>query len=58
MGIRVDAPRYDIGDKLGFVIATVSLAAERDDLGPDLMKWLETFVAERSIGGGAGGPSS
>jgi UTP--glucose-1-phosphate uridylyltransferase len=58
VGIRVDAPRYDIGDKLGFVIATVSLAAERDDLGPDLMKWLETFVAERSIGGGAGGPSS
>jgi UTP--glucose-1-phosphate uridylyltransferase len=57
IGIRVDAPRYDIGDKLGFVTATISLAAERDDLGPDLLDWLRTFMAERGDGG-SGGPST
>jgi UTP--glucose-1-phosphate uridylyltransferase len=57
IGIRVDAPRYDIGDKLGFVTATISLAAERDDLGPDLLDWLRTFMAERGDGG-RGGPST
>ncbi len=55
VGIRVDAPRYDIGDKLGFVTATVSLAAERPDLGPDLLAWLRRFLAEQDrIGAGVG----
>jgi len=57
VGIRVDAPRYDVGDKLGFVTATISLAAEREDLGPGLLAWLRGFMAEHDDGG-AGGPPS
>ncbi len=55
VGIRVDAPRYDIGDKLGFVTATVSLAAEREDLAPGLFAWLRDFLAEHD---GPGTPTS
>jgi len=59
IGIRVDAPRYDIGDKLGFVTATVALAAERPDLGPGLLAWLRDFVAEHPAEANVGaGPSS
>ncbi len=57
IGIRVDAPRYDIGDKLGFVTATISLAAERDDLGPGLMAWLRDFMAANDDGGAKGDAS-
>ncbi len=53
VGIRVDAPRYDIGDKLGFVTATVSLAAERPDLGPALLDWLRDFLAGQDAASGA-----
>lgn len=53
VGIRLDAPRYDIGDKLGFVTATIALAAEREDLGPGLMAWLRGFMAAND--GGARG---
>jgi hypothetical protein len=34
IGLELDVPRYDAGDKLGFLEATVALAAEREDLGP------------------------
>ena len=44
VGLRLDAPRFDIGDKLGFVIATVALAARRADLGPGLLAWLREFM--------------
>jgi UTP--glucose-1-phosphate uridylyltransferase len=57
IGIRVDVPRYDVGDKLGFVTATISLAAEREDLGPGLMAWLRAFMAEHDDGE-SGGPST
>jgi UTP--glucose-1-phosphate uridylyltransferase len=47
VGMRLDDPRYDTGDKLGFLKATVRLAADRDDLGPDLVSWLREWIAER-----------
>ena len=47
VGVRLDAPRYDTGDKLGFLKATVQLAAERDDLGEEFVSWLRTWVAGR-----------
>ena len=36
--------RYDAGDKLGFLIANVELALERDELKDDLMKYLRERV--------------
>lgn len=47
VGVRLDDARYDTGDKLGFLQATVQLAAARDDLGPEFLAWLRTWVADR-----------
>ena len=37
--------RYDTGDRLSYLQAVITLASERDDIGPDLRTWLATFVA-------------
>jgi UTP--glucose-1-phosphate uridylyltransferase len=36
--------RHDVGDKLGVLKATVHLALERDDLGPEFRAWLTDFL--------------
>ncbi len=41
--------RYDIGKKLDFLRATVSLAADRDDLGPEFRAFLAEFVKDRGL---------
>jgi UTP--glucose-1-phosphate uridylyltransferase len=46
VGLRLDAPRHDTGDKLGFLKATVELAAIREDLGPPFLAWLREWLAE------------
>jgi UTP--glucose-1-phosphate uridylyltransferase len=38
--------RYDTGDKLSYLKAVVTLASEREDLGPELRAWLEEFVTQ------------
>lgn len=40
VGIVLDEPRHDAGEKLGFLTATLAFAARRPDLGPDLVAWL------------------
>ena len=37
--------RYDTGDRLSYLQAVITLAAERDDIGPDLRSWLAAFTA-------------
>lgn len=37
---RFEGKRYDAGDKLGFLIATVEFALKRDDLGADFANYL------------------
>ncbi len=44
-GVVFTGRRYDTGDKLGWLQATVRLAVRRDDLGADLRAWLQEFVA-------------
>lgn len=39
--------RHDVGDKLGFLKATVELAADRDDVGGAFLAWLAEFVDQR-----------
>jgi len=46
VGIVIDEPRHDAGDKLGFLTATLAFAARRPDLGPDLIAWLHENLAE------------
>lgn len=41
---RFEGKRYDIGNKYGFVQATVELALMRDDIGADLKDWLKKIV--------------
>jgi len=40
-GYRFEGRRYDAGDKLGFLIATVELALKRGDLGPQFRDYLK-----------------
>ncbi|MDF2555979.1 MAG: UTP--glucose-phosphate uridylyltransferase [Microbacterium sp.] len=44
-GVVFSGRRYDTGDKLDYIKAIVQLAADRDDLGPDLRPWLKDFAA-------------
>lgn len=37
--------RYDTGDKLSYIKAVVTLAVDREDLGPDLRTWLKEFAS-------------
>jgi UTP--glucose-1-phosphate uridylyltransferase len=39
--------RFDTGNKLDYLKATVELALRRPDLGPDFGAWLKAFVANR-----------
>jgi UTP--glucose-1-phosphate uridylyltransferase len=45
-GVLFRGRRYDTGDKAEYLRATVRLACNRDDLGPEFRQWLKTFVAE------------
>lgn len=38
--LRFDGRRHDVGDKLGFVQATIDFALEREDLSEDVRKYL------------------
>ena len=42
--VKVDAVRHDCGDRQGYVLATLALALEREDLGPVVRE----FMAEHS----------
>jgi UTP--glucose-1-phosphate uridylyltransferase len=44
-GVIFRGRRYDTGDKLDYIKAVIQLAADRDDLGPDLKPWLVQYVA-------------
>lgn len=39
--------RYDVGNKMGFLKATVEQALRRDDIKDEFFKYLETIVGER-----------
>ncbi len=43
-GLVFHGRRYDTGDRLSYLQAVITLAVERDDIGPDLRDWLVEFV--------------
>ncbi len=45
-GVIFSGRRYDTGDKLDYLKATVRIAAEREDLGPEFRSWLKGFVID------------
>jgi UTP--glucose-1-phosphate uridylyltransferase len=42
-GYRFQGKRYDAGDKLGFLIATVEFALKREGLGGEFREYLKTL---------------
>ncbi len=42
--------RFDVGDKADYLRATVELAVERDDLGPDFRSFLVELVQRKKLG--------
>lgn len=42
-GYEISGKRYDTGDKLGFLEATIAFALKRKDLGPALRQYMENF---------------
>lgn len=50
-GYRFEGTRYDAGDKLGFLKATVEFALKREDLGGPFREYLQTL---KECGQGAG----
>ncbi|MDE0547084.1 UTP--glucose-1-phosphate uridylyltransferase GalU [Microbacterium sp. C7(2022)] len=44
-GVVFRGRRYDTGDRLDYIKAIVQLAADREDLGPDLRPWFKEFAA-------------
>ncbi len=60
VGLVLDEPRHDAGEKLGFLTATLAFAARRPDLGPDLVAWLQEHIGDleqRARASAAGGTS-
>ncbi len=43
-GLVFHGRRYDTGDRLSYLQAVITLATEREDLGPDLRAWLVSFA--------------
>jgi UTP--glucose-1-phosphate uridylyltransferase len=41
--------RYDIGNKLDYLKATVELAVDRDDVGKEFREFLADFVQRRKL---------
>ncbi len=46
LGVVFKGRRYDTGDKLDFIKATLRLGVDREDIGQDLRKWLHEFNNE------------
>lgn len=45
-GVVFRGRRYDTGDKLDFIKATLRIGIDRDDIGTDLRAWLKDFSKE------------
>ena len=48
-GYVFEGVRYDVGNKLGYLRATVELAADREDLGPEFHHFLIDFMQRRKL---------
>lgn len=46
---KFEGRRYDVGDKLGFLEATIDFALKREDLGNDFMEFLKTKVKSEEL---------
>ena len=47
MAYSFNARRFDAGDKLGYLIANIEIALDRDDLKAELMKYLKSTIQKK-----------
>ncbi len=43
-GVIFSGRRYDTGDKMDFIKATLKIAVDRKDIGPELRSWLQEYA--------------
>jgi UTP--glucose-1-phosphate uridylyltransferase len=41
--------RFDVGNKLDYLKATIEMAIDREDIGPQLRPWLADFVERKKL---------
>ncbi|MGZ4149801.1 MAG: UTP--glucose-1-phosphate uridylyltransferase GalU [Actinomycetota bacterium] len=46
---RFERGRFDVGNPLDYLKATVELAVDRDDIGPDFRAWLAEFAQRQKL---------
>lgn len=51
VGYEFDGVRHDVGDKFGFIKATLEFALERPDLKPQVLEYLERLVVGERVEG-------
>jgi UTP--glucose-1-phosphate uridylyltransferase len=49
VGFEFDGVRHDVGDKFGFIKATVEFALEREDLREQVLKYLKDTINENKV---------
>lgn len=49
LAYEFEGRRYDVGDKLGFVQATIEFALRRKDLSEDIMNYLRVLVGDAAV---------
>ncbi len=49
-GVIFEGRRYDTGDKLSYLQAVITLATQREDIGPELKTWLQDFCQHEPSG--------
>jgi len=54
-GVVFSGRRYDTGDRLSYLQASIMIACEREDLGPALRTWLTGFVSSAGFLGESDG---
>ena len=47
LAYNFEGHRYDIGDKMGFVKATLDFALEREDMREEVLEYLEMFIKKK-----------
>ena len=43
LAYKFEGTRYDIGDKIGFIKATIDFALEREDMREEVLDYLELY---------------
>ncbi|RLQ94802.1 UTP--glucose-1-phosphate uridylyltransferase GalU [Falsibacillus albus] len=49
VGCEFEGQRYDVGDKLGFIKATVEFALQRDDLKDDVLDYFKSILSKEQV---------